>query len=263
MKTILKRLAFCYSISQNWISFFRLINAYLKFSILIRQGAKGRQKLQNQQSFTIQTKINGSRREMKIRVQDMVIFYEIFEELVYQNQLAIDDKDWIIDLGANVGFSAIYFHHYIPTYKSIICVEPSKQNIPLLSFNTKAISYLIIRKEGIDTYDGEANFSDSEFGHLSKVEDGKASDYIINVRTLSTLIREHDIKSIGLLKIDIEGKEEAILHDNVEWLSIVKNIVIEIHDFEFEKVLDQIMVTNGFQKEVIKEDIFWYTKISQ
>lgn len=259
MRTILRRIKFCFNIADDFSSFLSLVRAYFVFSLYIRQGDSGRQKLQSQDTFHVSLNLNNVSSDIHMRVQDMVIFFEIFEEGVYDQEILIDSKDWIIDLGANIGLSANYFHAHLDDYDSILCVEPSHQNLPLLQENTKSIQRININKAAIDIYAGSAHFNDSEFGHLSKVDIESESDYTIDVVTIDSLIKANNIKSVGLIKIDIEGKEYEIMSGDTAWLSIVKNMVIEIHDMDFEKELDTTMESYNFSKKRIKEDIFWYS----
>ena len=52
------------------------------------------------------------------------------------------------------------------------------------------------------------------------------------MRTISMndLIKKHHIDRIDILKVDIEGGEIEIFSENLSWLTIVRILVIEIHD---------------------------------
>ena len=58
-----------------------------------------------------------------------------------------------------------------------------------------------------------------------------AADGEIKVQgiTLDALIKQADAKNIDVLKIDIEGAEEAFLTAKPDLLARVKNLIIEIH----------------------------------
>ena len=60
---------------------------------------------------------------------------------------------------------------------------------------------------------------------------------------------KNNLKSITLLKIDIEGAERFIFDDNVDlsFLSITKVIAIEIHDeFQIREKIYSILKKNNF-----------------
>jgi FkbH-like protein/FkbM family methyltransferase len=80
--------------------------------------------------------------------------------------------------------------------------------------------------------------------------------YTAQLRTLSSVIEEHNIKQIDLLKIDAEKSELAVLkgiEDN-DW-SIIKQIVLEVHDQE-GSVLEEVkclLKEKGFELAVEEE----------
>lgn len=260
MKRILSRLKFCWLISNDLASSLYLMKAYFLFSFHIRRGQKGRDYLNGQHTTTIRINLHKKVVELEMRIQDIVIFLEVFEERVYDQGLTENISDWIIDLGANIGLSALYFHHQLGKQSQILCVEPSRQNLPLLKTNTKRISNIIIERSAVDSKEGTVHFNDSKFGHTSKIDDQSNSTYTVETMTMNTLLTQYNISSVGLLKIDIEGKEIDILTTQNSWLEKVKNLVIEIHDEAFKSELDRIMLSYNFKKHIIKNDIFWYQK---
>jgi FkbM family methyltransferase len=60
---------------------------------------------------------------------------------------------------------------------------------------------------------------------------GQKTEYVCQIRTISEVIEEHSINSVGLLKIDAEGSELNILYGirDEDWPK-VRQIVLEIHD---------------------------------
>jgi hypothetical protein len=43
-------------------------------------------------------------------------------------------------------------------------------------------------------------------------------------------MRDHQLESIDILKIDIEGAEKEVFADSTAWLGRVRAIIIELHD---------------------------------
>jgi hypothetical protein len=77
------------------------------------------------------------------------------------------------------------------------------------------------------------------------------------IRTLSSVINELDIKSIDLLKIDVEGEEYEVLKGiNPNDWSKIKQIVAEVHDIEgrIDKI-QTLLKSNGFNIKVEKNSL--------
>src|SRR5262249_1553319 len=47
--------------------------------------------------------------------------------------------------------------------------------------------------------------------------------------SMEEIIARHDLGVINFLKVDIEGSEFDLLSSDIEWLSCVENIVMEVH----------------------------------
>jgi FkbM family methyltransferase len=77
------------------------------------------------------------------------------------------------------------------------------------------------------------------------------------LRTLSSAIDELDIKSIDLLKIDVEGEEYEVLKgiEEKDW-SKIKQIFAEVHDTEERLEQIQALLTNhGFDLTIEKNNL--------
>lgn len=89
---------------------------------------------------------------------------------------------------------------------------------------------------GIKSQFNEKDIDTSEVGELAlqrmvRAALGQKIEYVCQLRTISEMIKEHGIKSIGLLKIDAEGSELGILSGicDEDWPK-VRQIAMEIHD---------------------------------
>ncbi len=158
---------------------------------------------------------------------------EIFQLEIYKFNSNKKDP-LIIDCGANIGLSIIYFKKLFPNAK-IIAFEPDKEIFNSLSTNinnsnfsdTKLINKALWSEETTLNFFSEG----ADGGRLALKSDKKN---IINVKTLklSSYLKNQEV---DFLKIDIEGAETTVLQECQEYLKNVKNIFVEYHSFSNKK----------------------------
>lgn len=161
---------------------------------------------------------------------DIQVFHDIFIKKELDSPININPK-LIIDCGAYVGFSSIFFNLKYPQ-ANIVAIEPEPGNYKALlnnclNFkNIKPINAAVWNKEAtlqINSGQGEWSFEMSE----SISSNGNVSKGI----TINQILNESGIDKIDVLKIDIEGAEVQLFDENCHsWLSKVKVIYIELHD---------------------------------
>jgi FkbM family methyltransferase len=135
--------------------------------------------------------------------------------------------DRVVDLGANIGLTSVYFAKKYGT-KTIVAVEPNPANAELArrNFEQNGISARVI-EAAIGPVDGFAHFSDALDSNLGAVS---AAGREVRMISMSTLCAETPrLGSIDLLKMDIEGGEQALLSGSIEWLDGVRAIIAEFH----------------------------------
>lgn len=169
------------------------------------------------------------KREFKFLNNEMSL---IFESFLYGDYINIpysdDGKKSIIDIGANVADTAIYFankgyevvafeplpHIYNIAQKNIDLNPQIKNNI---TFVNKACSC----KNGFTTI----NFNENDSGGAS--EFSKANRQVeVETITIENALKEYDIKP-NILKIDCEGCEVNIIKHSD--LSMFNQIIMEYH----------------------------------
>ena len=139
----------------------------------------------------------------------------------------------IIDLGANIGLSAIYFIDRYP-HAQIIAVEPEKANYDLMARNVDDLPGIHCMHNAVWNAHKSLGVFDSgsgEYGYQVKEESTEEKSVIQSV-TINDIIEKYQLQKIDLLKIDIEGSEKELFSDNYStWLHKVGCIVIEVHDW--------------------------------
>lgn len=158
--------------------------------------------------------------------------YLQFIDLIKKNNINVST---IIDAGANIGLSGIVFN-YSFSNASLIFVEASNENYKCLEYNLKinkidSICYNAALWDKNTNLTLNKEFGDKQHWAHSVIESNNKINSIKAI-TLRNLIENHQLKSIDILKIDIEGGEFNLFNDSdfIACLNIVKSIAIELHD---------------------------------
>lgn len=145
-----------------------------------------------------------------------------------------DDPSVIVDAGANIGASAIYFAKRFPNAK-IYAIEPERENYEMMVRNTARFKNIIPIHAALwgsagprtiqNRFTGTWGFTVTETTNR-KESTGQQIDCI----TMDSFLKEYRIDSIDILKMDIEGGEKEVLEGADRWMAKVKIITAELHD---------------------------------
>ena len=162
------------------------------------------------------------------------MYDEIFNKKIYQFR-SETDTPLIIDCGANVGLSILFFKKIFPKCR-IIGFEPDPEIFQVLCENVGEFSDVDLINKGLWSERGSISFfSDSSDG-------GKVSE-VGNTKVDVTLLSDYLQNDIDFLKMDIEGAEFQVLVEAGENLKNVRNIFVEYHSFKDEnQTLPELMV---------------------
>ncbi len=173
----------------------------------------------------------------------------------------------IVDIGANIGLSALYFLKKYPRAK-FICVEPEPGNFALLSQNLS----LEITRGKVSTLcaavidkDGTVSFKSEAAKYNSKVQEGGGQKNVKAVN-MSSVHENFALDHIDLLKIDVEGAEKYIFSGNTSWLDKIDNNIIELHSALDYEVCMNVLNLHQFVVAPLNvcpgnENLFWAIKI--
>ncbi len=161
---------------------------------------------------------------------DFMVFEEIYIDHQYQVNFPENSIKTIIDAGANIGLSALYFLGKYPK-ASIICLEPEDNNFELLQKNLGGYSNVILVKKGLWHTKENLSFIDAAAESWGfEVKAAKNGDGQIEGISINDLVGDYNITTIDLLKMDIEGSEKEVFELNNSWINKVKHIIVEIHE---------------------------------
>lgn len=175
-------------------------------------------------------------------------YQEIFKREIYKFS-ASNSSPRILDLGANIGLSIIYFKKIYPSAK-ITAFEPDEKIFEfmkrnLISFGIEDVELIrkaVWKEETILSFFAEG----ADGGRLAISGE---RDRLLDVETIR--LRDFLKEKIDFLKIDIEGAEHEVIEDCADLLSNVENIFIEYHSFSNKpQNLHWILATlsaNGFR----------------
>ncbi len=153
-------------------------------------------------------------------------FKEIFSREIYKATLG--QVPLIIDCGANIGLSTIYFKEHNPT-AHIIAFEPDENNYTLLAKNIESFGFtdIELRKEAVWIEDTVLHFSgEGTMGsRIERTHENKIGLSQVKAVRLASILRD----PVAFLKIDIEGAEYQVLKDIHGSLHLVRNLFFEYH----------------------------------
>ncbi len=160
----------------------------------------------------------------------------------------------MIDAGANIGLTSMYFSAHYPNCK-IIALEPVQSTFIRLKHNiveNKLNNFILLEKglwKTTTKLSLDTNFRDKLDWSFRLTENQSASSSMIDSVSINDIIKDFNINLIDFLKIDIEGGEVEVFADNAdtEWLEKVKIIAIEIHDeFDCREQIEDILKSKKF-----------------
>lgn len=152
----------------------------------------------------------------------------IFKTKPYEPSIPGFAPKVILDVGAHIGMASILFATKYPSAK-IIALEPESSNFAVLVRNTASYETITPIRAALWREDGEVTLGPSSAhvkGAFAIVENGFQR---VRSLTMDTLMRETDIDSIDLMKVDIEGAEKEVF-DRCPWISKVNVLAIELHE---------------------------------
>jgi FkbM family methyltransferase len=177
--------------------------------------------------------LDGIKVHFRTNTPDLDIAISSLCEGEYAN-IKADYPEYIIDAGANIGTSALYFAKEFPHAK-IIAIEPEEQNFEFLLKNTAPYKNIICIKAALWGREEKKEIRSRLTGHWGYTisETSEVTESIgqeTSCVTIPSLMKKFDIETIDILKMDIEGGEMDVFKTSSDWIDSVKIITIELHD---------------------------------
>jgi FkbM family methyltransferase len=166
----------------------------------------------------------------------------------------------IVDAGANIGMASIFFANRFPAAK-IFAIEAEASNFELLTRNVRPYPKITPIHTALWNRDGQISVSEPDPSTGAAGKWGCVTHEGAGVKvaaiTMRTLMRQLQIGSIDVLKVDIEGAEKEVF-EACDWVQDIRCLMIELHD-RFKpgcsEAVDSAM--RGFSKREKGETTFY------
>jgi FkbM family methyltransferase len=173
---------------------------------------------------------------------DATVFSQIFVADEYETVGKLRGVKFIIDCGANVGYSTAYLLSKYPDAR-VIAVEPDQRNYELLRRNLAAYgdrvaavcSAIWSHKARLKVSSGKAGDKSEYATRVMECTEGEDAD--LQAVDIASLLEHSGYDEIDILKMDVEGAESAIFRRNFQsWINKVRIFVIELHGQDCKEV---------------------------
>jgi FkbM family methyltransferase len=162
----------------------------------------------------------------------LFVYREVLLDQIYRF-VSHRSNPFIIDCGANIGLSLLYFKHLYPNAR-MIAFEPDPQNFAVLQRNVKAFGLPDVALHQKAVWNAEADLAFQATGSLASrvlTEEGG----IQTIRVSGARLKDYLSEPIDFLKLDIEGAERDVLLDCADSLTNVDHLFVEYHGYPGEQ----------------------------
>jgi FkbM family methyltransferase len=165
---------------------------------------------------------------LRMRISDIFIIGEILHERQYALQSRLPAAPVILDLGANIGISLLWFLGLHPDAR-IHAFEPAGDNLRFLEKNIEGLANVTLQRAAVGDTSGSGILHHGEFGGMhSLLIAGEGEE--VPLIALDDYLEREEIARVDLLKIDIEGSELQALRGLGPRIRDVQVIVGEVHE---------------------------------
>lgn len=186
----------------------------------------------------------------------------------------IKSGDTVIDVGANWGIHTLFMSKLVGPSGQVISIEPCSGTTTELLFNAKLnnCKNIIVKELAASEKNGETflYIGDSSSINTIQASDGKSeySEKIkVKIATLDSIVKEHGIDKVKLIKIDVEGAESKVL---VGAKQILQNhrpyLIIDLHTPEQDLLVAKILTAHEYNLSrlggppITRLDLSWPNK---
>ena len=164
----------------------------------------------------------------------------------------LDDGECFVDVGANIGVLAMVGAVAVGPRGRVLALEPHPRTFTRLVANVRdnGLDWIRCLQVAAGRHAGTSGFSDLRTDDQNQVAPVDGASLTVSVQPLDQLTREFE--DIALLKIDVEGYEQAVLDGGKATLRRTRTVSVECsrrlsaqHGLDVDAVLEQLEVA-GF-----------------
>jgi FkbM family methyltransferase len=185
---------------------------------------------------------------------DDLVFNQIFIHRAYECVTQVHNPGLIVDCGANVGYSAVYFLNKFPDCQ-VLALEPDAGNFEMLQLNTAPYGprcralQAAVWSEPTRLVLSDAPFGDGREWARSVRRTRPGENASIPAIDIGSILKESGFERIAILKVDIEGSEAAVFGAGTEaWLPCVDVLVVEEHGERCAAIVNRAAQAHGFRR---------------
>jgi hypothetical protein len=166
---------------------------------------------------------------------------EVLVDEIYKVNLAFNAR--IIDCGANIGLSVLYFKSICPS-AHITAFEPDRHNFELLTKNciVNNLKQVDLVEAAVWKENTQLKFI-AQGGMDSKISEGAEEGILVKAYSLIDYLQD----PVDFLKLDIEGAEFEVLKNIEEYMDKIATLFIEYHG-SFSQTNELIAILDMVQK---------------
>jgi FkbM family methyltransferase len=153
----------------------------------------------------------------------------------YRSILLSGKVPLVIDAGANIGLSSLYFNRLFPESR-IACIEPDTTNIELLKKNTTALAgHVDVLPGAVWDRQEDLRILDPAVGSaaIEVSTSSSAKGSAVTVFTIGEILARYSGHQPFILKLDIEGAQEFLFRSNTDWINSFDVVILELDDWQF------------------------------
>jgi FkbM family methyltransferase len=200
---------------------------------------------------------------LRLRTTDISVFEEIILNAEYSFE-PLHSPRLIIDAGANIGLTSIFYANKFPHAK-IIAIEPEQSNFQMLKKNTALYSNIFPIQGALWKEEATLNLSNPGTGNwgyqTQEQQEGEIVEGNVFGMSVDKLMEQYGYDYIDILKIDIEGSEKEVFETSISWIDKVGAIIVELHDHFKSGCSESVhSATKDFELEWRKGETTFFVK---
>lgn len=179
----------------------------------------------------VAARVSGIRAPILIRVQssDFIVLRQVMADREYE-LAAATTPSVIVDAGANIGVTSVFYANRYPGAR-IFAIEPERSNFEMLVKNAAPYQNIVPIHGALWSKSTSVAVCDPEkYNHWGVRVSEEPSVVTTQAFSVADLMRQYELTSIDILKLDIEGAETEVFETSDQWIGKVGMLAVETHD---------------------------------